>query len=86
MRFVVVSVYDVAAGAFGRPAFCAAIGVALRSFQDEVNRNAPDNEVFRHPEDFILYHLGSYDDSNGRFDQLDIPKELGRGAALRMSS
>jgi len=40
MKMVVVSIKDTAADAFGRPAFVASEGVAVRQFQDEVNRNS----------------------------------------------
>lgn len=61
----IVSVFDVAAQAFGRPVFVPSEGVAVRSFSDEVNREAVDNEMNKHPEDFILYYLGTWNDSDG---------------------
>lgn len=67
MIYVIVSVYDQAAGAYGRPVFVAAVGQAMRSFTDEVNRVADTNEVNRHPEDFKLFEVGSFDDATGIF-------------------
>lgn len=63
----VFSVKDTNAETFGRPFFVPAVGVALRSFADEVNRDASDNLYFNHPEDFILYSLGIWDDNSGIF-------------------
>lgn len=76
MRLCVVSVFDSAAQAFGRPVFVAAPGQALRSFQDEVNKG--EGDLSKHPEDFTLYQLGWFDDNSGQFDT-DSPAVLMRG-------
>ncbi|ALS03706.1 VP5 [Gokushovirus WZ-2015a] len=76
MALVVVSIYDKAAEAFGRPAFVPAVGLALRSFIDECNRDAPDNSMFKYPNDYALYRLGSFDEVTGRFDCLEVPERL----------
>jgi len=62
---VIVSVKDTAAQAFGRPFFVPAIPVAVRSFRDEVNRKDSDTDLAKHPSDFELYELGSFDDATG---------------------
>jgi len=85
MRLFVVSVLDVAAQAYGRPAFVQALGAATRSFVDEVNRSSADNVMFNHPQDFQLFHLGEFDDSNGRFTCLDQPALLLHGSAAKQS-
>ena len=64
---VVVSVFDGAAQAFGRPIFVPSKGVAMRSFSDEINRAAPDNQMYQHPEDFELYELCEFDEESGEF-------------------
>lgn len=61
----VVSVFDRAVGGYGRPFFVPSIGAAVRSFIDEVNRDAPDNPMHKHPDDYDLFHIGSFDDSIG---------------------
>jgi hypothetical protein len=78
MKMIVVSIKDTAADTFGRPAFVATEGVALRQFQDEVNRASEDNQLYRHPADFHLYYLGLFDDVVGKFELLDIPKLITR--------
>lgn len=65
MTLIIVSVYDRAAGAYGRPVFSHSEGLAVRSFKDEVNRKAPDNTMNTHPADFDLYVLGAFDDATG---------------------
>ena len=72
----VVSVFDTAAGLFGRPIFVPSRGQAIRSFHDEINR--ADSEIAKHPEDYILYQLCSFDDNAGRFSD-EGPQVLIRG-------
>ncbi len=76
MKYVVVSIKDRAADAFGRPAFVPSVGVAIRSFSDEVNRSDSENQMYSHPDDFDLYELASYDDFTGIVEMLEHPKLL----------
>ena len=73
MISVVVSVKDNAAEAFGRPMYLQSIGVAIRSFTDEVNREDKDNNLYHHPDDFDLYDFGVFDDSIGKFELRENP-------------
>lgn len=82
MKLFVVSVKDNAAQMFGRPIFVPALGLANRQFSDEVNRAAEDNQYYKHPEDFDLYHLGVFDDETGLFELLTFPKILARGVEV----
>nr|QJB20977.1 MAG: nonstructural protein [Microvirus sp.] len=63
----VVAVKDSAVGAFNRPFFVPSIAVATRSFVDEVNRASEDNSMNRHPDDYELWSLGTFDDESGLF-------------------
>lgn len=83
MIYQVVTVRDRAAAGYGRPIFVAAIGQAIRSFQDEINRVAPDNEMNRHPGDYDLYHLGTFNDEDAKFNTLEQPKQIAIGHQLR---
>jgi hypothetical protein len=78
----VVSVRDSATEGFGRPVFVQAVGQALRSFGDEINRVAGDNDLNKHPEHFDLYHLGTFDDELGLVAPLEFPKLLASGKDL----
>lgn len=81
MILEVVSVFDRAISTFGRPVFVPHTGAAMRSFMDEVS-GAKDSELGKHPEDYDLMHLGSFDDQVGRFHQLEVPKLLVAGKAI----
>ncbi len=78
MKMVIVSIKDTAADAFGRPAYVASEGVAVRQFQDEVNRASEDNQLYKHPDDFHMFYLGLFDDATGAFELLESPKLIAR--------
>lgn len=79
-KVVVVAVFDSAMQAFGRPFIVPSRGAAERSFQDEVRRDAPDNTMHAHPEDFELFELGLFDEESGVFlNSEGGPRSLLRG-------
>ena len=84
MISVIVSVRDSAAEAFGRPMYLQSLGVAIRSFTDEVNRDDKDNQLFNHPDDFDLYELGVFDDSIGKYELRDNPTVIVRGKDVKI--
>jgi len=63
----VVAIFDRASGVYSRPAFVNSTGMAIRSFQDEVNRDSGDNPMFNHAQDFDLCYLCKFDDNTGKF-------------------
>jgi hypothetical protein len=67
MKKCIIAVHDQASKAYGQPIFAPAIGVAIRSFTDEVNNNHEHNQMYKHPSDFTLFDLGLYDDNTGEF-------------------
>lgn len=84
MQYVVCSVFDYAMGTYGRPLFVVAKGQAVRSFTDEVNREHEANEMYRHPDDFWLFHVGSFDDQTGRLLPLSEPELLVKGSDVKV--
>lgn len=81
---LVCAVFDQAAGVFGRPIFVAALGLASRSFADEVNRVGDGNSMNAHPQDFSLFHLGSFDDESGRLVSLEAPRRLSTASEVML--
>lgn len=77
----VFSVLDTAASAFGNPFVVPHVGVAVRAFSDQVNSDSP-NDISRHPEDFALYELGTYDTTTGVITSYDIPKLVTQAKSL----
>jgi hypothetical protein len=85
MKLVLCSVKDRAADAYGRPMFVPSVGVAIRSFSDEVNRKDSENQLFNHPDDFDLYELGEFDDNTGLFALHEQPKLLSLGKQVKIN-
>lgn len=77
MILTVVCVHDKAAAAYLAPFSVGHIQLAVRAFADQCN--TPNTDIGRHPEDFTLFKLGTYDDSTGRFDLLPSPEAVGNG-------
>lgn len=84
MKMLMFSIRDSAADAYGRPFFMTSVGIAIRSFTDEINRAAEDNQIYKHPEDFDLFELGEFDDETGRIVLLDVPKQLALGRQVKV--
>jgi len=78
MKSIVVSIYDVAAQLYSRPAFVTSRAAAIRSFGDEIRRVDPNNELNKHPKDFELRALGLFDDESGLFDS-QVPERISAG-------
>lgn len=85
MRLMIFSVRDRATDSFGVPMFMVSRGQAIRSFSDEVNRQAADNQIFAHPEDFDLYELGEWSNGDGLFVS-NPPELVAIGKDLRIGS
>lgn len=77
----VVSVRDVAVESFSPPFTVVSLGLAIRMFGDECGK--ADSPMFAHPEDFSLYHVGSFDEVSGRLISLDNPTQISRGVEVR---
>lgn len=63
MIVMAYSLFDEKAGVFSPPFFVGTEGLALRAVTDLVTDNR--TTVARHPEDFVLYELGTFDDQTG---------------------
>lgn len=77
MILKVFAIRDDKAAVFDRPFFLSTTGQAVRAFADACNG---ENQLFsKHPEDFGLFELGTYEDSSGKITVLEVPALVGRG-------
>lgn len=84
MILVIYSVYDSKVGAYLQPFFMRSRGEASRAFTEAV---ADSNSPFcKHPDDFVLFELGTFDDSTGLFDMFSAPCSLGTALQFRVAS
>lgn len=77
MKLKVFGIRDSKAMAFLQPYFSPSVGGAVRAFADEVNDGK--GMITKHPDDFILYELGEFDDNTGLFVSLTPIVMLGCG-------
>lgn len=77
MKLTIVAVRDTRVEAFMQPNTMRHAGAAIRGFQDEANREDPQNMIYNHPEDFELWQLGTFDEETGMFE--NAPQRLIRG-------
>lgn len=82
MRLVVVAIIDSAVAAYMRPFFVPSTAVAVRSFRDEVSN--PESPMHKHPEDYILFHVGFFDEDSGKFENLPSPIQLARAQDMEV--
>ncbi len=75
MILKVFSVYDSKVESFFKPFYSQTKGEAIRSFTEISNDK--QSQIGKYPEDFTLFELGDYDDSNASFKLLDTPKSVG---------
>lgn len=78
MILKVYSVYDTKAHLWMQPFFLAAHGQAVRAFSDEAN--SPQSQLGRHPNDFILFCIGEFDDNSAVLAPTIPPLQLGVAA------
>lgn len=76
MKMSLYSVFDVKLGAYGRPFVSPNDDVACRSFGLIVNEEG--SQVNSNPQDFTLFHVGDFDDTDGSITVV-TPKSLGNG-------
>lgn len=80
MEYCVCSVYDTKAEAFITPFFVPNMAMALRALGDAVRDR--EHMFGKHPEDYILFELGKFDDSTSYIDQLVPPRNCGLLSSL----
>lgn len=74
MRREIFTVFDSAARAFLEPFFARTIEEAARMMRAVVNK--PDHPFNQYPEDYILFHIGSFDEASGEITPCE-PHSLG---------
>lgn len=81
MKIKVCAIRDQQLDAYGQPIFAASIGHAIRSFGDAIN--SPESNMHKHAGDYNLYELAEYDDNTGRFENLELPKQIAIGKNMK---
>lgn len=82
MKYTIISVRDIVSNVYGVPQAVQSKGSAIRSFSDEVNRADENNQFYKHPNDFELYHLGYFHDETATYELLNTPERLALASEL----
>lgn len=82
MILQVFSIRDRASDSYGAPFYMASPGAAMRAFSDLINSDSKDL-ASKHPDDFDLYALGSFDDTTAVFSLLEHPRQVCLGRDLK---
>lgn len=82
MKLVMCAVRDSALDAFVRPFCVPAVGAAVRGFSDEVNRS--ESEMNKHPSDYELFEVGSFDEDSGLVEAVVPPRSLARAVDVKV--
>lgn len=63
MKVGLYAIYDTKASYFMTPWPCRNVGIARREFATAVSNK--DTALGRYPADYVLYHVGEYNDADG---------------------
>lgn len=86
MKKVILCVKDTAARVFGTPFVVQAAAQGVRGLRDEVNSSEAKSDLARHPDDFELYEIGSFDEDSGLIEATPEPILVCRAKDLREAS
>lgn len=70
----VFALYDLKGKFYAPPFVAPTVGMASRSFADIAR--SPESIVYKHPEDYILYQIGNYDDNSGVLEAVIPPVHI----------
>lgn len=82
MKMLVYALKDTVAGAASRPLFYESDSVAMRGFKLGVMNQESGNPLGQHPQDFILYRVGEFDDGTMQLVPCDPIKVMTGSEAL----
>jgi hypothetical protein len=75
------TVFDSKVGAYNFPFQEHSTGAALRAFIDAIEDTS--SALNKHPEDYTLFHIGSYDNATAKFEIFKTPTPLGVALELK---
>lgn len=81
MKINLYTIYDLKAGVYNKPFYMHNDSVVIRAMEDLIND--PQNDIGRHPEDFIVWMLGTFDDNEAKFDLLENPVQIGKCSEIK---
>lgn len=74
------AVRDIKSELYSQPHFVQTLAVALRGFQTACEDTS--TQLNAHPEDFSLYHIGSFNIENGQLENI-IPQQISNASEFQ---
>lgn len=76
MKLEIFDIFDSATASYHRPFFMLSKTEAIRAFIDIINDEK--SAIHKHPEDFTLFHLGTFNQETAEFTFPPSPTSLGK--------
>lgn len=73
---------DRAVDSYNMPFAQGSSAEAVRNFKDQVNDDPKTNSIAKHPDDYDLYLIGTYDPDTGTINPEQHPQLVARGKDL----
>lgn len=84
MKHEIFTVYDIKTEAYLPPFYMPTKGAAIRAIMDTLDD--PNHQFSKHPEDFTLFHIGTFDDVDANLVSLKVHVPLGTCLELRQTA
>jgi len=68
------SIYDSKVGAYLPPFYMQTKPAAIRAITDTISD--PNHQFAKHPEDYTLFYLGTYEDNTSKFTVEETPQSI----------
>lgn len=81
MNLKVFAILDTKSNIFNVPFFMRTTGEAIRAFADLAND--PQSMLYKHPDDFRLFHIAEYDQELAAFEAPAKPTPLGSAGEFK---
>lgn len=77
------AIYDEKIQCYQNPVPFRTQGEALRTFMDTVNDHSSEHYLNKHPEDYILFEVGEYDEKAGVFKPYEHPISVATALSVK---
>lgn len=84
MELKIYAVYDSKAESFANPFFFNTKGEALRAWSEACNDDK--SPFWKHPSDYTMFEIGSYDNATGRISGNATPIPLGMAQEFKQTT
>lgn len=84
MKKLIYNIYDSKSKSWFTPVFVLREGQMLRSWMDVANDES--STIGKHPEDYCLFKIGTFDDDTGDIKMLEVKESIGLALHFKRES